>query len=89
MTRQELRDRLMFIIQELDRMNDTPEDWSSSGIAPQNVNKYFTPKQAQEYLSIKPSTFYSLIKKGKIPPGRYIGAKTRRWTKDELDGRFI
>lgn len=90
MTKQELRDKLFSIIEELDRASEPGnEAWEEAGIAPQAVRRYYTPRQAQEYLNVKPSTFYALIRKGKISPGRYVGAKTRRWTKDELDGKFI
>ena len=85
MTKQELRDRLVYIIQELDAMDGTPEGWSEAGISAHDAQEYFTPRQAQKYLSLPPSTFYALVRQGHIPPGRYVGPKSRRWTRAELD----
>jgi predicted DNA-binding transcriptional regulator AlpA len=38
-------------------------------------------KEVQEFLCIKPATFYDWIKKGVIPPGENFGGctRTRRW----------
>jgi predicted DNA-binding transcriptional regulator AlpA len=38
-------------------------------------------REVQEFLGIKPATFYDWIKKGAIPPGENFGGctRTKRW----------
>jgi predicted DNA-binding transcriptional regulator AlpA len=43
-------------------------------------------QEVQEFLGIKPATFYDWIKKGAIPPGENFGGctRTRRWRMSEI-----
>jgi predicted DNA-binding transcriptional regulator AlpA len=52
-------------------------------------------QEVQEFLGIKPATFYDWIKKGVIPPGENFGGctRTRRWRMsaicENLSGRGL
>jgi predicted DNA-binding transcriptional regulator AlpA len=43
-------------------------------------------REVQEFLEIKPATFYDWIKKGVIPPGENFGGctRTKRWRKSVI-----
>lgn len=42
------------------------------------------PREAKALLKLPNSTFYRLIREGKLPPGRLISERIRRWTRNEL-----
>jgi predicted DNA-binding transcriptional regulator AlpA len=43
-------------------------------------------REVQEFLEIKPATFYDWLKKGAIPPGENFGGctRTKRWRKSVI-----
>lgn len=49
---------------------------------------WMTANQAMEYLQVSRSTFYRLIKAGKITAYALDGTDDKRYKRDELDGLF-
>jgi predicted DNA-binding transcriptional regulator AlpA len=47
-------------------------------------------REVQEFLNIKPATFYDWIKKGAIPPGENFGGctRSRRWRLSEINANL-
>lgn len=48
-------------------------------------NEYLTPKGVQELLDLKPSTFYDMVREGRLPQGYLISPRRQRWRRDEIE----
>lgn len=49
-------------------------------------DEYLTARQVQDLLHISESTFYAWLSSGQLAPGRRFGARSRRWTRADLEG---
>jgi predicted DNA-binding transcriptional regulator AlpA len=52
----------------------------------QEQDRLMKAREVQEFLEIKPATFYDWIRKGTIPPGENFGGctRTKRWRKSVI-----
>lgn len=46
---------------------------------------YLTARQVQDMLHISESTFYAWLSSGQLAPGRRFGARSRRWTRSDIE----
>ena len=88
-----LKRYLEILLREVEAMSAEPEeDTIPREIVREVIREkpqYYNAKQAQQFLGIKQSTFYQWIQEGRICHGRYLGPKSPRWTREELESAFV
>lgn len=48
-------------------------------------NRAMRPRAAAEYIGVRPTKFYAMIKAGELPEGTPVSGRVRVWFEDELD----
>ena len=77
--RRELR-RLYDYVAEIDEVSESV----SRETYQEESDSWLTPKQVCERLNIGYTTFFEWVRKGKLPPGLYLG-KEKRWRMSDIE----
>ena len=62
-----------------------PEPRTPAPTVPAVQEEYLTPQGIQRLLQVKPSTFYDMVRDGRLPQGYLISPRRRRWRREEIE----
>ena len=63
---------------------DTTNRAAAVTTAPRKTVEYLAPKDVQQLLKIKKTTFYAWLKQGKLPPPALSVGGVKRWSIDDV-----